>query len=323
MNPLGCFRFASHFALGRFWRIGIGLLLGFCLLPGCVLLSWSTNWLGGDEDDASTEPKSNVLGKIPTSRTAVAVEILFVERPINDPLLGSQLWDEVDQIGSLPPKERKALAEAGFRVGRVGANPPLALQTLLGLSTDLGAREERRLVGRRVVLPSGAETEINTGVPHPRSTIRIPLLKGSETRTLDDVGGNFRMTARQLQDGWARLEFLPEVHHGRVTNRPVAVHGNWQVPIAQAVEKLYPQKFTLDLNVGEMAIITGEPEPKDSVGHHFFFAPEFSDTLAHAELNPNADPIPSVTPNGIQRLLIIRLADLSVAESLYSVQKSE
>lgn len=323
MNHLACFRSASISRALAFRRIGFGLLLGLFMLSGCELLTWSTVWLRDGESPPSGESNANVLGKIPTSKTAVALEIVFVERPINDPLLGSQLWDEVDQIGSLPPNERKALEEAGFRVGRVGANPPLALQTLMGLSTDLGAKEERRLVGRRVVLPSGAETEINTGVVHPQSLIRIPLADGAETKSLENVRGVFRMKASQLQDGWARIEFLPEIHHGQIKNRPVAVAGEWQVPAAQAIEKLYRQKFTLDLNLGEMVIISGEPEPKDSVGSHFFHSPEFTDTMAEAASHPDAAPAPTVTPNGIQRLLIVRLANLSTAESVYSVQQAE
>lgn len=323
MNHRACFRSTSHSHALPASRIPICLVLGVFLLSGCELLSWSTLWLGDGEGHSSAESHSNVLRKIPTSKTAVALEILFVERPINDPLLGSQLWDEVDQIGSLPPDERKALEEAGFRVGRVGANPPLALQTLMGLSTDLGAKEERRLVGHPVRLPSGAETEINTGVLHPQCTIKIPLPDGTETRSFENVRGIFRMKASRLQDGWARIEFLPEIHHGQIKNRPVAVAGEWQVPTTQAVEKLYCLKFTLDLNLGEMVVITGEPEPKDTVGSHFFHAPEFTDTLAEALSNPEAAAAPSITPNGIQRLLIVRLADLSTAKSLYSVQQAE
>jgi hypothetical protein len=282
------------------------------------MLSRSTAWLGEDEPLSQSEPAGNVLGKIPTSKTAVVLEIVFVERPVGDPLLGSQLWDEVDQIGSLPPEERRTLSETGFRVGRVGANPPLALQTLLGLSTDLRADDEKRLVGRRVVLPSGAETEINTGVVHPLSTIEVPLAKGSETKTFENVRGIFRMKAKTLQDGWARIEFLPEIHHGQMSNRPVAVQGGWQVQTTQAIEKLYRQKFSLDLNLGEMVIISGEPTPQDSVGSHFFHSPQFTDTLAEAAQKPDEPPEPSVTPNGIQRLLIVRLADLSAAKSVYS-----
>lgn len=285
-----------------------------------MMFSWSGGFWGDDPYYSQAETPTNILGRIPTSKTAVTLEIVFVERPKGDPLLGSQLWDEVDQIGSLPPEERQAIVEAGFRVGRVGANPPLALQKLMGLSTDLGADEEKRLVGRRVVLPSGAETEINTGVAHAQSFVTIPLAEGLEQKTFENVRGVFRMKARQLQEGWARIEFLPEIHHGQLSNRALSFQGDWQVRTTQAVAKLYRQKFSLDLNLGEMVIITGEVEPKDSVGSHFFYSPEFTDTLAKAAQNPEETPAPSVTPNGIQRLLIVRLADLSVAESLYSEQ---
>ncbi len=320
VNHLGCFRSKFLSAPARVWPLGVVLLLGLSLLPGCLLLDWSTSWLSDGQTPAAPAASSNVLGKIPTSKTAVTLEIVFVERRYGDPLLGSQLWDEVDQIGSLPPAERKALAEAGFRVGRVGANPPLALQKLMGLATDLGADDEKRLVGRRVVLPSGAETEINTGVTHPESTINIPLTEGVEPKSFENVRGIFRMKAGQLQEGWARIELLPEIHHGQMSSRPVAFHGDWQYQTTQAVEKLYRQKFSLDLNLGEMVIISGGAEPNDSVGSHFFHSPEFTDTLAESAENPPANPAPTRPSSGIQRLLIIRLADLSTAESLYSKQ---
>ncbi|MCA9067281.1 MAG: hypothetical protein KDA84_00050 [Planctomycetaceae bacterium] len=251
----------------------------------------------------------------------MALEIVFVERPIDDPLMGDQLWSEVDQIGSLPADVRQKLNEMGFCVGRVGANPPRALQTLMGLSMEVGNQKEKRLVGRRVVLPSGAETEVMTGRPLIQSKINVPTAKGMEVKTFENVHGVFRLKAKQLQDGWARIEFLPEVHHGRLVNRPVVVQGGWQLQTAQAIERLYGRQFALDLNLGEMVVITGNFEPEDSVGRHFFHGNEYSDANDPNLQNPSEQPPPeSQLDNspGIQRLLIVRLADLSTAESIYS-----
>lgn len=288
-------------------------------MSGCLLLNWSAGWLS-DEGMSASDPSAskNVLGKIPTSRTAVVLEIVFVERPLHDPLLGPLLWDEVDQIGSLPPADRAALAQVGFRVGRVGANPPQALQTLMGLATELTDSDEKRLVGRRVVLPSGAETEINTGTPQSLATINVPVAKGMELKSYENVRGVFRMKAKRLQDGWARIEFLPELHHGRVVSRPTAERGTWHLQTAQAIERLYRHKFSLDLNMGEMVVITAEMEANDSLGQHFFHSSDFTKTLAESVESKNPEQRPGVTTAGIQRLLIVRLADLNTAESLYS-----
>lgn len=328
---------------GATWRRCLFVLCCCAALPGCLLFNWSSTWLTGEVPSTFSEPSANVLGKIPTSKTAVALEIVFVERPIDDPLMGDQLWSEVDQIGSLPADVRQKLNQMGFRVGRVGANPPRALQTLMGLSTEVGNEDEKRLVGRRVVLPSGAETEINTGQPQFRSSINVPAPKGMELKTFENVRGVFRLKAKRLQEGWARIELLPEIHHGRMTNRPVAVRGGWQLQTTQAIERLYNQQFSLDLNLGEMVVITGNVEPADSVGRHFFHAGEYSDTDMRRALAQNENGQPPFLPEdlaadptlpssaeqsapesgssnstGIQRLLIVRLADLSTAESIYS-----
>lgn len=304
---------------GATWKRCLFVLCCCAALPGCLLFNWSTAWFSGEGPSNFSESSSNVLGKIPVSRTAVALEIVFVERPIDDPLMGDQLWSEVDQIGSLPPDVRQKLDDLGFRVGRVGANPPRALQTLMGLSTEIGNEDEKRLVLRRVVLPSGGETEIAPVRPHPQSSINVPTAQGMEVKTFENVRGVFRLKAKRLQDGWARIEFLPEIHHGNMVNRPIVVQGNWQLKTAQAVERLYGQQFAVDLNLGEMVIVTGNLKPEDSIGRHFFHAGEYSDAT-----DPNVPPVSEQAPpesrnkTGIQRLLIVRLADLSTAESLYS-----
>lgn len=278
-----------------------------------------------DDSVPLTETPEGPLKKIPTSKSAVTLEIIFVERPADDPLLGKQLWDEVDQIGSLAPADRDALAKIGVRVGRVGANPPRALQTLMGLSTDVTSDEEKRLVSRRVVLPSGAETEITTGtgLPEPYAQIRLPANGESDLKSFENVRGVFRMKAKRLQEGWVRIEFLPEIHHGRVANRPVAAGGRWRYHTAQAIERLYNQKFALDLNVGEMVVITGEAEPADSVGRHFFHGADYSDSEARSQFEgeePDAASIASENRPAVQSLLVIRLADLSIVKSIYAGQ---
>ncbi len=321
MNRLRLSRLIDFFVPAFPGRGGLFVLLCLACLPGCLLLNWSTAWFSGEGTSPLGEMPANKMGgKIPAARNAVTLQIVFVERPANDPLLGSQLWDEVDQIGSLSAEDRKALMKAGFRIGRVGANPPLALQKLMGMTADITARDEKRIVSQRFAMPSGVDSEISIGQPVPQATIELPLETGSRKKTFENMRGVFRMNAKQLQDGWARIEFLPEIHYGRVVNRPTVTRGSWQLPQRQAIERLYRQKFSLDLNVGEMVVITGEPEQKHSLGKQFFHASEFTGTERDPAESETPEQNPEETSVGIQRLLIIRLADLSVAESLYSDQ---
>ncbi len=357
MNRLRLPRFCLQRGLASTCAGGL-LLVCLAALPGCLLFDWSTGWLAGESASAFKNSSLNRLAKIPAPKTAVTLEIVYVERPVGDPLLGAALWDEVDQIGSVPADDRQALAELGFRVGRVGANPPRALQTLMGLAAEVGIEDQKRLVSRPLVLPSGAEMEINAGMPRRKATFNIPTSDGMEQKTFNNVRGVFRIKAKQLQVGWARIEFLPEIHHGRMAHRAVAVRGDdWRFQTSQVIERLYDQRFSFDLNLGEMVIITGTGEPKDSIGWHFFHSADFSGAkpktaeeartyladlgivpqtegearrlLAELGIEPKSpedaqrllEQPPAETASihpGIERLLIVRLADLSTAKPLFS-----
>ena len=128
-----------------------GALLLACLaaLPGCLLFDWSTGW-AGDSANGFKNASLSRLAKMPAPKAAVTLEVVFVERPANDPLLGSALWDEVDQIGPLGRRTIGRLwriwvfAWAGWE-----PIPPRALQTLMGLSPEVGNEHEKRLAGGR------------------------------------------------------------------------------------------------------------------------------------------------------------------------------
>ena len=145
-----------------------------------------------------------------------------------------------------------------------------------------------------------------------------------------------------------------------MANRPVVVGGAYQSKTSQVIKRLYDQRFSFDLNLGEMVIITGVAEPKDSVGWHFFHSADFTGAkpktaeearkyLADMGIKPqtrrqkprgcwrswgfepkspeDAQKLleqPAAETGsmqaGIQRLLIVRLADLSTAKPLFSEQ---
>ena len=73
--------------------------------------------------DSVTQQTSRMPQKGPT-RDAVQLEIVFIERPLEDPLLGHALWKEVDQIGALDPAVRDVLRKNGFKVGVTASDPP-------------------------------------------------------------------------------------------------------------------------------------------------------------------------------------------------------
>lgn len=244
--------------------------------------------------------RASGLPPIPTSRDAVQLEVMFVERPAGDSLLGESLWNEVDQVGTLTPETQKALRKNGFQIGLTGSAPPQALEQLLGLKSEFSTgngEQSKKLVGRRIVLASGAETEIQTGDVFPRCSVDVEGPNGTETKEFKNVRFVFRLKVEREQDGWARLEFLPEIHHGGNQFRRVATKFGWEHRTSQDIYPLYSQRFSLVLNMAEMAIVSADNDAKpQSVGRHFCFSQ-----------NSNT-----------QRLLIVRLASMTRSDPVYA-----
>ncbi|QDT25766.1 hypothetical protein Enr10x_10630 [Gimesia panareensis] len=247
-----------------------------------------------------TETKTaNKLPSIPVSQDAMQVEIVFIERPVTDPLLGSALWNEVDEIGAIELADQESLNQNGLRVGHVSSVPPMALQTLLGLKSHLGGinKEDESLLlsGRRLMLRSGVPTDIQTSSLFEKCSLKLITDDDDEPVSVKDFEQArcvFRVKAHKVQDGWARLEFTPEVHYGAQQLRRTATNIGWQLENRQNTSPLYNQKFEVTLNVGEMAIITATDEVSPHSAGKLFFRGE----------GPKAD---------IQKILVVRLANMS------------
>lgn len=247
--------------------------------------------------------KNAKLPSIQAPPDAVQLDIAFVERPIDDRLLGDALWQEVDQIGALEPAVRKKLTNAGFRIGVAGSSPPRALQLMLGLGSPFDddsslTNEKKSSPVRHIVLPPGQFTEIQTSPIYQSCTIEIPSKDGPEAKDFSNTRCLFRVKVHRLQDGWAKLEFLPEIHYGENRLRVTATEGGWRQRTTQKVEPLYNQRFEIELSVGEMVLITVDGTNVGSAGRHFFVG---------------ADKDAKV-----QRLLVVRLADMGNTESPYA-----
>ncbi|HUG90875.1 MAG TPA: hypothetical protein VML55_08585 [Planctomycetaceae bacterium] len=255
------------------WRTRVLVPLGLCTVlaaaPGCRWFEWSRSLDSPGERQASEPTTRSLLGEVPVSRDAIELEILFVERPLGDPLLGGALWDEVDEV-TIPLPQRRSLRAHGFLTGVTGKAPPRALETLLGRSWDV-PDDKKRIAGHRIAVPSGGEYEVPTNYYSPERTINVPLPEGGTgDRSYENCRGVMRLRAYRLQDGFARLEFVPEIHHGPIVNRYSATPAEWRYSAGQKVERLYGQRFSVDLNIGEFALVSTNLSDPDSVGHHFF-----------------------------------------------------
>lgn len=243
------------------------------------------------------------LPVIPTSRDAIQLEFVFVERPVGEPLLGEILWNEVDQVGGLDVATRQSLRRNGFRVGHIGSHPPPALEEMLALKSQFatGGSDERsnQLVGRRVVLSSIGETYVPLSRLLPNCSVEIRGHDGVvETKDFRNAQFVFRIKTARDQDGWAKLEFVPEIHYGQNRLRQIATQRGWELRTTQEIHPLFSQRFAITLNVGEMVLITADGQDDRSVGRYFFRG-----------TGKNAD---------VQRLLIVRLSGMTKSDPVYA-----
>ena len=237
-------------------------------ITGCALFSRTPEQVVVDR------PESSMLGKLPDrmTRDSLRLEILLIDRPAGDPLLTEMLWDEVDEIGAVDLDVRHALNANGMRVGVAGSTLPAGLQKIIkenrqGMS--FSPQDESRISHKPIVdLLEGTDTLITSANAHAE---RVVLnLSKDETQSFENAQCMFRVTGERMQDGWARLIFVPEVHHGQTAVRHQANELGWEMKTSQKVEPYYDQKFDVSLNVGEIAVISLSNAPENSLGDHFF-----------------------------------------------------
>ena len=281
------------------------LTTGLCLpAAGCAV--FRSGWMGLSADAEDTSAPA--LPPLRRSPSAVVLDVVFVERPTGDPLLGSGLWDSVDESGAVDFAARSRLNRNGFRIGVAGSSPPRALQSLLGLTSQIGESTggdptRPQLVGRKVALLSGSETEVVTRPAVPACELKIHHEDDDRKRRFENARFLFRIRAERLQDGWVSLHFVPEIHHGQQQLRHMATRSGWKYRNGQKISPVYSQRFDVTLNLGEMAIVTVTRDAgDDSLGRNFFVG---SDDTA-----------------SVERVLVVRLAELGRTEQVGDNSKS-
>lgn len=246
-------------------------------------------------DVSETPTNALALRPIVPPRDKIELEVWYVDRPVGDPLTGDALWGEIDQISKINVEDRFRLNEAGIRYGVAGTDLPKTLSALLH-DRRASAVQRTSQVKLHLMSGHGGETSAATGelevahLPQP-CRIRIPGRTSREVREYSAVRCVLHVTAQRIQEGWVRLEFVPEIHHGDARVRPRATNStDWQSQESQQVEPLYDQRFSLELNLGEHVLIGAVGETDDSVGQYFFRGGQ-------------ADP-------GQERLIVIRIQGL-------------
>jgi hypothetical protein len=285
-----------------------------------VLIVWGGGIAGCEMFHPATDLTTTTARKIPHLRPpagSIQLEVMYVERPVGDPLLGDELWRHVDQLASIDAETRNRIRKNGFRVGVVGANPPVALQKMLGLKSDFvsepDAENAKQLVGRRFFPVSGGEIDVQVSPPYRECTLDVGEGDTTEPRRFENAVCKYRVRAVRVQDGWVGLEFVPQICHGDEHHRHAVGEAGWRLQYGQQTESYFLQRFDVKLSLGDMAVITSEDEAAGKLGQLFFRGPAAlqppRETLP--DLFNGDEPRPSTNSSyPIQRLLVIRLAGM-------------
>lgn len=254
------------------------LYLGLCLAAtGCELFS----------TEKST-PTDALLQAARMSPDSVAMEVFFIRLPHDDRKTYDDIWREVDET-ALAPALRRRLSENGLRAGVVAAQLPTPLQEMLqryqidepkqqttepteGLqqANTVKLDKEPAVSMRRLQLGSGRRGEVIASGLKPRAEVLIKEENTVRGRTFQDCQGLFAVKAFPQQDGRARFEIVPELHHGEPQQRFSGSDGVWRLETARPRQVFDDLMLNLTLASGEMVLISAVPEKPGSLGHHFF-----------------------------------------------------
>ncbi len=243
------------------------------------------------------KPSAFKLPPLVTPKEVIRFEILFVDRLADDALMGDSLWREIDQIADMTPDQRTRLRKNGWRIGHASSRPPRVLEQLLELA--VGQNEvvdrERGVTVRKVGLLSGNELPIELTDVLP--VLEIPTDRSDEPLRFENARAVLRLRVEREQDGWARLHFQPEIHHGEALMRPVATQFDWIVRQQSEITPLFDQQFSLSLNTGEMAVVSTTESDEPSSGRSFFRSIEKTGQM--------------------QRMMVLRVAEMQRLKPLY------
>jgi AcrR family transcriptional regulator len=239
--------------------------------------------------------KDEIIGELFQQYETALAETLTapIEQPLSDISMIDLLWKEVDQIGALDSNTRRGLEENGIRIGITGANPPRTLQKMLEVDAAWRVERSDGRVGssaQSITVVPGEPTHLLTGTGFDEIEIEIPRASGREIMTFQNANCVFKVEAETLQEGWVKLHFIPEIHHGQQSTRRVATESGWQFKNSQKIDPVYSQQFSLTLNKGDVALLTATEQSPGKLGHAMFIGDGQDDQM--------------------QRMIVIRLADI-------------
>ena len=239
--------------------------------PAAALLTLTAAGCAMFTADSVVRSSDSLLPPVAAPPDAVSLQLVFIERPVNDPLLGSCLWNELDQLAGVPFERRQTILENGFRFGTAASQPPPTLGELLkvGLAGEYDG-PAGFVNNRQVAMRSGAATDVM--VSHDPADWSVDFARDGhpEPHEFGGARGFIRVEVSEVQDGWCEVRLTPEVHHGAERVRHEAGDDGWSLSQSQQIDPVPDASFSVHLNLHEMLVVSAGVGSPRRVGNHFF-----------------------------------------------------
>jgi hypothetical protein len=241
-------------------RLALLVALGVVCATGCTPVETvqSSSWLPGRR-----------LFQGPTGPDVVQIRIALVEccpaeadwRYITD-----ELWQFADE-SLIDEDHRQAMSESGFRVGRVAAQPPAKLLTLL---TSQRSNPNPHDWSFR----AGNPRTLTIGPPLPHC--RYMVSPEGDAVELNQADCKLVVVAARAAEGKTRLRVTPQVVHGdaKPVYRVDEQAGSFISQPERSTESYAAMAWEAELGLNEYLVVGGSYERTETLGHQFFVRPD-------------------------------------------------
>lgn len=223
----------------------------------------------------------------------IALDIVFVRRPLGDPEINGQLREEVDEQ-VLDSALRDALTRNGFWVATAGEPLPRTLESLLHLDQEKSEEDAEAPSS-----DSHAPPDETGDVKVPRETSQSLMLRSGKNIDVftrnekhDEcfvlvwengslVGDEFQeaqcvliVTPHLENDGRVRVEFLPQIRYGKAkVGHEATLEGGWQFAAKRPQRTFSHLAWEVTVSPRELVLVSCTPKPEGSLGYQFFSTP--------------------------------------------------
>jgi hypothetical protein len=242
-------------------RLALMVALGVVWAVGCTpveTVQSTTSWL----------PRRRLF-QGPSGPDVVQVRLALLECPpgqVEWRYVNGDLWQLADE-SLIDEDRRQAMNESGFRVGKVGTQPPAKLLDLL---TSQHFNPEPRELSFR----AGDPKALTLG-PTLRQC-RYQLTRDGDPIVVDAADCQLAVVATRGTDGKTMLRLTPQVVHGVARNEyQVDQKAGSFVSLPERPTETYAQMgWEAELAVNEYLIVGCNNKRTESLGYQFFVRPD-------------------------------------------------